>query len=71
MSTMASQITQPFIQARMKENIKAPRDWALWGEFTGTRKMFPFDDVIMWKDHLATGSSMWNLDGIDIWTLMI
>ena len=41
-----------------KENIKAPRHWPLWGEFTGdrsiphkkgpvTRKMFSFDDVIM------------------------
>ena len=40
-------------------NIKAPRHWPLWGESTGdrhvnsphngpvTRKMFPFDDVIM------------------------
>ena len=43
---------------RSKENIKVPRHWPLWGEFTGdrwislhegpiTRKMFPFDDVIM------------------------
>ena len=49
---------QPFIQAQMKENIKSPRHWPLWGEFTGhrwnpphkgpvTRKIFPFDDVIM------------------------
>ena len=49
--------TQPFVQAQIKENINAPRLWPLWGEFTGhrwiphkgqvTRKMFPFDDVIM------------------------
>ena len=49
--------TQPFIQTRIKENIKAPRHWPLCGEFTShrwiphkwpvTRKMFPFDDVIM------------------------
>ena len=42
---------------QIKENIKAPRHWPLWGEFTSdrwiphkglvTRKMFPFDDVIM------------------------
>ena len=48
---------QPLIQAQIKENIKAPRHWLLRGEFTGdlnslhkepvTRKMFPFDDVIM------------------------
>ena len=24
-----------FIQAQIKENIKAPRRWPLWGEFTG------------------------------------
>ena len=27
--------TQPFIRARIKENIKAPRHWPLCGEFTG------------------------------------
>ena len=26
--------TQPFIQAQIRENIKAPRDWPLCGEFT-------------------------------------
>ena len=26
---------QPFIQAWLTENIKAPRHWPLWGEFTG------------------------------------
>ena len=29
--------TQPFIQAQIKENIKAPRHWPLCGEFTGHR----------------------------------
>ena len=28
-------VTQPFIQMQIKENIKAPRPWPLWGEFTG------------------------------------
>ena len=48
------------VQAQIKENIKAPRHWPLWGEFTVwsvnsplkgpvTLKMFPFIDVIMWK----------------------
>ena len=38
MSTMASQITvsrlftQPFVQAQIKENIKARRHWSLWGD---------------------------------------
>ena len=41
MSAMTSQIAsltiiyQRFIQAQMKENIKAPSHWLLWGEFTG------------------------------------
>ena len=42
MSVMASQnskasivIAQPFVQAQIKENIKAPRHWPLWGESTG------------------------------------
>ena len=57
----ASQLfTQRFIQAQIKENIKASRHWPLWWEFTGdrwmvnsplkgpeTRKMLPYDDVIM------------------------
>ena len=29
--------TQPFVQAQIKENIKAARHWPLWGEFTGHR----------------------------------
>ena len=42
MSTMASQITgvsiaEQFVQASIQENIKAPRHWSLWGEFTGGR----------------------------------
>ena len=38
MSTMTSQITdlrlfaQSFVQVQIKENIKAPRHWTLWGE---------------------------------------
>ena len=27
--------TQSFIQAQIKDNIKAPRHWPLYGEFTG------------------------------------
>ena len=50
-------LTHPFIQEQYKENMKVPRHWHLGGEFTDavnsphkepvTRKMFPFDDVIM------------------------
>ena len=50
--------TQPFIQTQIKENIKAPRHWPFfWGIRRGpvnsphkwpvTRKMFPFNYVIM------------------------
>ena len=35
--TSSSLFTQPFIQAQIKENVKAPRHWPLWGEFTGDR----------------------------------
>ena len=46
----------PFVQALIKENTKAPRQWPLWGESTGhrgthkgpvTRKMFP--SAILWN----------------------
>ena len=45
MSSMASQITSLtivysiFYQAQIKENIKAPRHWSLWREFTGDRRI--------------------------------
>ena len=46
--------TQAFIQVQIKENIKDPRHWPLrWSPVNPphkgpvTRKMFPFDDVIM------------------------
>ena len=34
-SPAARFFAQPFIQAQIKVNIKAPRHWPLWGEFTG------------------------------------
>ena len=43
MGAMVSQLTSlttvysTFIQAQIKENIKAPRHWPLCGEFTGDR----------------------------------
>ena len=63
MSAMVPQITSLTIvystaqSGADQRKIKAPRHWPLFGEFTGhrwihhtkpvTRKMFPFDDVIM------------------------
>ena len=66
-SPASRKFAQPFVQAQIKENIKAPRHWPLWGEFTGhrwirlskgqwTRKMFPFDDVIMVSIQLRPSS---------------
>ena len=37
--------SQPLVPAQIEENIKAPRRWPLWWEFTGDR--WPFDDVMM------------------------
>ena len=45
--------TPPFVQSQIQENSKAPRHWPLyrWLNFPHkgpvTRKMFPFDDVVM------------------------
>ena len=65
-SPASALFTRPFIQAQIKESIKAPRQWPLCGEFTGdrripdkelvTRKMSPFDDVIMYH----SDRSLWN-----------
>ena len=45
--------TQPFIQAQVKENIKAPRHWSLCGEYTETGE-FPTQRAI-------------NAENISIW----
>ena len=46
--------TQPFIQAQMKENIKAPCHWPLCGEFTGefpAQKASNAENVSIWWRH--------------------
>ena len=49
--TPASQLfIQPFVQALIKENIKASRHWLLWEEFTGDRW------IPLIKGHLMTSS---------------
>ena len=66
MSAIASQITGvSIVQSQIKENIKTPRHWSLrarginlrlaYSPHKGpiTRKMFPFDDVIMAKCNLC------------------
>ena len=63
MGAMASQITnlmiitQPFIQAQIKENSKALRHWRLQGEFTGdrwiprTKKASNAENISIWWRH--------------------
>ena len=41
-------VTQPFIQAQSKENIKAPRHWPLCGEFRGSVNS-PHKWPVTWK----------------------
>ena len=54
--------TQPFIQAQIKEKIKAQRHWPLWGIHRNslhkgpvTRKIFPFDDFIIYFNYRVCG----------------
>ena len=62
MTTIASQIisltnvSQPFIQTQIKENIKAPRNWPLCGEFTGAgdfpaQRAINAENVSIWWRH--------------------
>ena len=57
MSAMASQITQPFVQAQIKENMKALSHWPLCGESTGdwwillTRASNAENASIWWRHH--------------------
>ena len=54
--------TQAFIQAQIKENIKAPRHWPLWAEFTGDRWIPHTKSQYRGKCfHLMTSS--WNTQG--------
>ena len=48
--------TQPFVQAHIKEIIKAPRHWPLWGEFTGefpAQRVSDAENVSIWWRHHA------------------
>ena len=50
--------TQPFVQAQIKENIKAPRHWPLWGnspvigEFPAHRAINAEKFSISWRHHV-------------------
>ena len=57
--------TQPFVQAQIKENIKALRHWPLCGEFTGGRWITHTKG--QWRGkcfHLMTSS---NAENVSIW----
>ena len=61
--------TQSFIRTQIKENIKAPRDWPLCGEFTGTGE-FPAQRAsnaenvsIWWRHHVSQISTPWSNNG--------
>ena len=70
MTTVVSQITsltQSFIQAQIKENIKAPRHWPLCEEFTGTGE-FPAQRAsnaengsVWWRHHAGGLKEVWEL----------
>ena len=53
--------TQPFIRVQIKENIKAPRHWPLWGEFTGTGE-FP----TQMASNVENVSNWWRHHGVAI-----
>ena len=49
--------TQPFIQAQINENIKAPRHWPLWRELTGefpSQRASNAENVSFWWRHHVT-----------------
>ena len=53
-SPAARLFTQTFIQVQIKGNIKAPRHWPLWGEFTGefpAQRASNAENVSIWWCH--------------------
>ena len=49
-------MTGAIIQAQIKENTKAPRHWALWGEFPAQRASNAENVYIWWRHHVMTSS---------------
>ena len=70
---------QAFIQVHITENTKAPRHWPLWGEFAVdrwhkgpvTRKMFPFDDIIILKQVYAKKFCFPIMNNRHIWGICV
>ena len=67
MSAMVSQLlAQPFVQANIKENIKVPRHWPLWGESTTDQWIPLTQGQLRWKCfHLMTPCP--HTPGISVW----
>ena len=53
--TASRLFTQPFIQAQIKENIKAPRRWPLCREFTAQMASNAENVSIWWRHHATLG----------------
>ena len=56
--------TQPFVQVQIKENIKAPRHWPLWGEFTDhipVQMASNAENVSIWWRHHDNGGHWYNI----------
>ena len=68
--------TQPFIQAQIKENIKAPRHWPLWGkspvtgEFSAQRSSYGEYVFIWWRHHDFTLHEARPLSYSSLWLLL-
>ena len=67
-SPASQSLTQWFVQAQIKENIKAPRHWPLCGEFTGDR-WIPRSDAenasIWWRHHVDCHIiNIWDIDSV-------
>ena len=56
---------QTFARAHIKENIKAPRHWPLWGESTGesgfpSQRTINAENVPIWWRHHGSGMPAWH-----------
>ena len=54
--------TQSYIQTQIKENIKAPRHWPLWGEFTAQMASNADNVSIWWRHHVIAIHKLYTND---------
>ena len=80
--TSLMSVTQPFIQAQIKENFKVPRHWLLCGEFAGdcefpAQRASNAENVSIWCRHHGNFSKWYELnhpfsilcDGCHVWPI--